>query len=61
MSTQEQRTYQLCQDCLAGRLTIQEVSILIPKSYRQTQRLINKVRLQGMSAPYVRIDVASIK
>ena len=49
MSSKEQRAYQLCQDCLAGKLTIQEVSILIPKSYRQTQRLINKVKLQGMA------------
>jgi transposase len=48
MSSKEQRTYQLCQDYLAGRLTIQEVSILIPKSYRQTQRLVNKIKLQGM-------------
>ena len=48
MSTKEQRTYQFCQDCLASKLTIQEVSILIPKSYRQTQRLINKVKLHGI-------------
>ncbi len=49
MSSKEHRTYQLCQDCLAGRLTIQEVSILIPKSYRQTQRLVNKIKFQGMA------------
>ena len=49
MSSKEQRTYPLCQDYLAGKLTIMEVSILIPKSYRQTQRLIKKVKLQGMS------------
>ena len=48
MSSKEQRTYQFCQDYLTGRLTIMEVSILIPKSYRQTQRLIKKVELQGM-------------
>ncbi len=49
MSSLEQRTYQLCQDYLAGKLTIMEVSILIPKSYRQTQRLINKSKLHGMT------------
>lgn len=48
MSSKEQRTYQLCQDYLADKLTIRQVSILIPKSYRQTQRLINKLKLQGM-------------
>jgi transposase len=32
-----------------GKLSIQEVSLLISKSYRQTQRLIRKVELQGMA------------
>lgn len=48
MSSKEQRTYQLCQDCLSGRLTIQELSTLLPKSYRQTQRLVKKIQLQGL-------------
>jgi hypothetical protein len=43
------RTYQICQDYLAGELTNMEVTILIPKSYRQTQRLNKEVKLQGMS------------
>jgi len=49
MSTKEQRTYQLCQDCLSGKLTIQELSILLPKSYRQAQRILKKVELKSMA------------
>ena len=47
MSSKEQRTYQLCQDYLAGKLTIQEVSILIPKSYRQTPYNKTPVQLES--------------
>jgi hypothetical protein len=46
MSSKDQRLYQICQDCLSGRLTIKELSLLISKSYRQTQRTLNK-RLEG--------------
>ena len=49
MSRIDQRTYQLCQDCLCGRLTIQELSELLPKSYRQTQRILKKVDKLGMA------------
>jgi hypothetical protein len=49
MSRVDQRAYQLCQDCLCGRLTIQELSVLLPKSYRQTQRILKKVDKMGMA------------
>ncbi len=49
MSRIDQITYQLCQDCLCRRLTIQELSILLPKSYRQTQRILKKVANMGMA------------
>ena len=50
MSLMDQRLFQPCQDCLSGRLTIKELSILIFKSYRQTQRTLKKVELKGMLA-----------
>ena len=48
MSSKVLQTNQFRQGYLAGKLTIMEVSILIPNSYRQTQRLVKKVELQGM-------------
>jgi hypothetical protein len=48
MSRIDQRTNQLCQDCLCGRLTIQELSTMLSKSYRQAQRIIIKLQKKGM-------------
>ena len=48
MSSKDQEVYRLCQETINGKLTIKELSILIPKSYRQCQRLIKKVKNQGM-------------
>jgi hypothetical protein len=38
MSTKEQRIYQFCQDCLLGKLTIQEVT----KELTMSNRLMNE-------------------
>jgi hypothetical protein len=48
MSSKNQEVYQFCQDTINGKLTIKELSILIQKSYRQSQRLVEKVRNKGM-------------
>lgn len=48
MTRKNEEMYRFCQDAIYGKLTIKEVSILIEKSYRQTQRLILKVKNQGM-------------
>lgn len=48
MSSKDQEVYRLCQETLNGKLTIKELSTLICKSYRQCQRLILKVKNQGM-------------
>ena len=48
MSSKDQEVYRLCQEVINGKLTIKELSILIPKSYRQCQRLVKKVKNQGM-------------
>jgi len=48
MSSNDQVVYKLCQETIDGKLTIRELSVLIDKSYRQSQRLIKKVRNSGM-------------
>lgn len=48
MSSKDQEVYRFCQDVINGKLTIKELSILILKSYRQCQRLVKKVKTQGM-------------
>lgn len=49
MSRKDQKVYQSCLDVIHGKLTIKEFSILIGKSYRQSQRLVQKVKKKGMS------------
>mgnify|MGYP001613970355 FL=1 len=48
MSLKNQEVYRFCQEVLNGKLTIKELSLLVGKSYRQTQRLLIKVKNQGM-------------
>jgi len=48
MSLKNQEVYRLCQETLGGKLTIKELSLLLQKSYRQTQRLLRKVEDNGM-------------
>ena len=48
MSSKNQEVYCFCQDVINGKLTIKELSILIQKSYRQSQRLVEKVKNKGM-------------
>lgn len=48
MSSNDQKSYYLCQEVINRKLTIKELSILISKSYRQCQRLVNQVKNQGM-------------
>jgi hypothetical protein len=48
MTSKNQEVYRLCQETINGKLSIKELSILLPKSYRQTQRLVEKVKNQGM-------------
>ena len=48
MSKREEEVYRLCQEVRCGKLTLKELSILIGKSYRQTQRIYRKVEQQGM-------------
>ncbi len=46
MDNAELRTYRLACEVLAGKYTIKEFSLMIGKSYRQSQRIIAKVRQQ---------------
>jgi len=48
VSTKEQKMYEQIMQVIYGRLTIMEFSQLNNKSYRQSQRIISKVRLQGI-------------
>ena len=48
MSLKNQEVYRLCQETINRKLTIKELSILIQKSYRQSQRLVQKVKDKGM-------------
>lgn len=44
MTNEEMRTYRLACEVLAGKYSIKEFSKLIGKSYRQSQRIISKVK-----------------
>jgi len=48
MSAKNEEVYRLCQEVINGKLSIKELSILIQKSYRQTQRILAKVESRGM-------------
>jgi hypothetical protein len=48
MNSHDQKMYELATQVLCKRLTIVEFSILINKSYRQSKRIIKKVRSFGM-------------
>ena len=47
MSKKEIKHYRLAMDVIENRLSIAEFSYLIGKSYRQSQRIIKKVRELG--------------
>jgi hypothetical protein len=48
MSSRDQEVYRLCQEVILNKLTIKEFSILIGKSYRQSQRIVKKIKDKGM-------------
>ncbi len=48
MSSKDQKTYNLCQEVIHGKLTIKEFSLLIGKSYRQSKRIVKNIRDNGM-------------
>lgn len=48
MSKKTSVSESLCQECLLGKITIVELSILLSKSYRQTQRILLKYKNQGV-------------
>ena len=48
MTKDEQEIYGWVLDFLGNRLSLDEVSALSGKSYRQCQRIVAKVRKQGM-------------
>ena len=48
MSKKEQKLYEQAVQVICERLTIVEFAILSNKSYRQSQRIIKKVEIQGM-------------
>jgi hypothetical protein len=48
MSTKEQKLYEQALQVICKRLTIDEFAQLNGKSYRQSQRIVAKVRAQGM-------------
>jgi len=50
MDRNAQKIYTLACDVIYGKLTICEFSLLINKSYRQSQRIINNIKMNGMSA-----------
>jgi len=49
MKKKDQKTYNLAQEVIHGKLNIREFSILIDKSYRQSRRIIKKIKENGMS------------
>lgn len=48
MTSKNEKDYSWCQETINFKLSIQELSLLVKKSYRQTQRLLKKVRDKGM-------------
>lgn len=52
MSQQEFKKYRLAIDALEGKLTIGELSEQLGKSYRQTQRIVSRIRDQDVRGAY---------
>jgi len=52
MSLKELKTYRLGQDVIEGKITIAQFSLLINKSYRQCQRIIQKIRESDVHGAY---------
>lgn len=48
MTKEQQSTYNLAMEVMHDRLTIAEFSVLIKRSYRQAQRILNRIQVQGM-------------
>jgi len=48
MSAKDEKVYRLCHEVILGKLSIGELSLLIEKSYRQSRRIVKKVRENGM-------------
>lgn len=48
MSLKDLKTYRLGQNVIEGKITIAQFSILVGKSYRQSQRIIQKIRDQDV-------------
>jgi hypothetical protein len=48
MSKQESKTFELVTEVIHGKLSIKELSLLINKSYRQTQRIVKRVKGEGI-------------
>jgi hypothetical protein len=48
MSEKQQKNYELALQVIHGRLSIVEFSVLIGKSYSQSQRIIKKIKQNGM-------------
>lgn len=49
MSPKNEKIYGWCQEVINGKLSIKELSILSQKSYRQSQRILEKVKELGMA------------
>lgn len=52
MSLKELKTYRLGQNVIEGKITVVQFSALINKSYRQGQRIIQKIRDKDISGAY---------
>ncbi len=52
MSQKQLKHYRLAMDVIDGKLTIKDFSIQIKKSYRQAQRIINKIKEKGPSGVF---------
>jgi hypothetical protein len=48
MSSRNEEIYGWCQEVINGKLSIKELSILNQKSYRQSQRILERVKALGM-------------
>lgn len=52
MSIKELKYYRLGMDVIDGKISIKEFSTLIGKSYRQSQRIVKKIRERGVKGSY---------
>lgn len=52
MSQKELKTYRLAMDVIEGKLTLVDFALLIDKSYRQSQRIIDKIKKNGELGVY---------